>query len=161
MWSVEILLYCLKLFFAAFLMRLNYNLFLNWGFFPPLLLNHRGCSFFVWIMNKSLSRSCCIATLHFRWTCKFSFLFLLRVNEQSEKDFSLSDAGNWITAQHIKQRKFRAAAAIKLCSHVPESRFFTDREWGDQMVENEELGHQEGERGDILLGPERGHPSKD
>ena len=56
MWSVEILLYCYKAICVAFLWELNYYVFLNWDFLllPPHLLNCRGCTFFVCVMNKSL-----------------------------------------------------------------------------------------------------------
>ena len=56
MWSVEILLYCYKAICVAFLWELYYYVFLNWDFLllPPHLLNCRGCTFFVCVMNKSL-----------------------------------------------------------------------------------------------------------
>lgn len=54
--SVEILLYCYKAICVAFLWELNYCVFLNWDFLllPPHLLNCRGCTFFVCVMNKSI-----------------------------------------------------------------------------------------------------------
>lgn len=56
MWSVEILVYCYNAICVAFLWELNCFVILNWGLFLllPLLLNHRGCAFFVCVMNKSL-----------------------------------------------------------------------------------------------------------
>lgn len=49
---MEIVLRYYKAICIAFLLELNYVVFLHWGLF--LLLNPRGCAFFVCIMNKSL-----------------------------------------------------------------------------------------------------------
>lgn len=52
MGSVEILLYCYKAICVAFLLELNYYVFPNRRLF--LLLNHRGCAFFLCLLNESL-----------------------------------------------------------------------------------------------------------
>lgn len=132
MGSVEILLYCYKAICVAFLLELNYYVFPNRRLF--LLLNHRGCAFFLCLLNESLIWKLLHSHATFWVDLGTQFLLSLPnwINSLRKSSTCLTLV---IELQHIKQRKFRAAA-IKLRSHVPESRLFPEREWGDKTLQN-------------------------
>lgn len=70
---MEIVLHYYKAICIAFLLELNYDVFLNWGLFL-LLLNPRGCAFFVCIMNKSLIWKLLQSHAPFKVDLKIQFL---------------------------------------------------------------------------------------
>ena len=162
MWSVEILVYCYKAICVAFLWELNNYVFLNWGLFLllPLLLNHRGCAFFVCVMKKRLiwkllHKPHSILGRHGNSISSFSSNWTNRLRKSSTSlTLVIELLYNTLSKEYSEQQQLNYVLMFQKGGSLQAEK--EETKWCKMMDT-----YQEGKKADISLGLELGHPTKD